>query len=425
MEGGTTWGHRDLAEARDVASKLDTAGPFALELGGKTYTDRKNLKTETVAALIKEAASKRDAVDGGTFRGARILFDGRLGMGVTVHMVVGSTAAQHVGQTTFAPNDTVTASGFITRLENIVAGAAKRIDNAQARIKQSEKEATQAREDVKRGFPRADELKTKRERAAKVLLALKSGKRAVDGDPVEPQGPTAQFSRAEPAPFAAQVRERLASGNRRGAPLVLGRTPAVLRMLGLPDLPMHMPAGVLFKLATGKDGDRAPLTERQISQLPELLDEAVAVFENQQDGGVLALTSMVDGAGNLVLIAVRPDVASDEIRVNLVPTAFGKDGAEKWVRTQVEAGRLLFRGERKNPRVPVEALSDRQVRPEREGSPRNVLSEADLRNFRAAQRSRFSRPDGPSDGRLTTVNAVRAAVRQVLDGWKGDKPAVR
>ena len=39
------------------------------------------------------------------------------------------------------------------------------------------------------------------------------------------------------------------------------------------------------------------MTERQISQLPELLDEAVAVFENQQDGGVLALTSMVDGAG--------------------------------------------------------------------------------------------------------------------------------
>lgn len=108
-----------------------------------------------------------------------------------------------------------------------------------------------------------------------------------------------------------------------------------------------------------------------------------------------------------------------------MPTAFGKDGAEGWVRTQVDAERSLFRGESKNPRIPVETLSDRQVRPEREGSGRTVFSEADLRNFRAQQRAAFSRSeDTAATSSLTSTAQTRAAVRQVLDGWKGDKPVV-
>lgn len=38
---------------------------------------------------------------------------------------------------------------------------------------------------------------------------------------------------------------------------------------------------------------------------------------------------------------------------------------------------------------------------------------------------RFSRPEQPGPRYLTDADAVRGAVRQVLDGWKGDKPVVR
>lgn len=110
-------------------------------------------------------------------------------------MTVGTGQAQHVGQTVFGPSDNVTAPGFITRLENIIAGATKRIEAAQARIKQSEKEAAQAREDVTRGFPKAEELKAKRERSRQVVAALRSGKHAVDGDPPA----DAKFSRPNPS----------------------------------------------------------------------------------------------------------------------------------------------------------------------------------------------------------------------------------
>ena len=194
VDKGETYGHKALAEARDIAAKLDMTGPFELVLDGKTYTDRKDVKAVAVAKLVKDAITKHDVIEGGTFRGGRLLFDGRHGIGVTVHMVVGNNPVQQVGNTGFGSADTVTAPGFITRLENIIAGAGKRIEQAQAIIKQSEKEADQAREDVKRGFPKADALKAKRERAAKVLLALKSGKRAVEGDPEKPM-----FSRAASA----------------------------------------------------------------------------------------------------------------------------------------------------------------------------------------------------------------------------------
>lgn len=197
------------------------------------------------------------------------------------------------------------------------------------------------------------------------------------------------FSRP-PAGFAEQVRERLASGDKRGPSLEMGKTPAVLRMLGFPDLPLRMPGGVLLKLATGKDGSRAPLTERQIARLPELLDEPVAIFENGSDGGVLALTTLVDSAGNPVIVAVRPNVMEDRpaIAVNLVPTAFGKDGASRWLREQVDAGRLLYRGDEKNPRVPGETIADSDVRAGAEGAKRTVLASADLRNYRAEQRAK-------------------------------------
>lgn len=190
VDAGTTWGHKSLESALDMQKNLDVDGPFSLTLGGKTYTDRKEVKVEPILSLFKEAITKKDQVAAGTFRGAKVTIDGSRTGSVGVHLTIGSA---HVGDTVFGVDDNVTASGFVTRLENIVAGVEKQIAGARQSIAESERQAEQAKDELQRGFPKSGELAAKRERQAKVVEALRSGKRAVDGDPDPANG--AAFSR--------------------------------------------------------------------------------------------------------------------------------------------------------------------------------------------------------------------------------------
>lgn len=88
----------------------------------------------------------------------------------------------------------------------------------------------------------------------------------------------------------------------------MGRTPAVLRMLGFPALPMRMPPSVLFKLASGKGGTRATMTAQQIGRLPELLDDPVAVFDSATvPGSKVVLTTLRDSDGKPVIVPLAPN----------------------------------------------------------------------------------------------------------------------
>lgn len=185
-----------------------------------------------------------------------------------------------------------------------------------------------------------------------------------------------------PIPFAQEVRERLASGEKRGHLIEHSRTPAVLRLVEFPATPLAMSPSVLFKIASGKRGERSPLTERQIARLPELLDEPAAIFRQPDGSSVIVLSTECDGKGKPIVICVRPDVADGLRRVNLITTAFGKDNAEEWAAKQL--GSLIYVGEKSNPRLPLPGLIYHQTGArETEGSRRILLGPDDLRKFRA------------------------------------------
>ena len=90
-------------------------------------------------------------------------------------------------------------------------------------------------------------------------------------------------------PFAQQVVAHLEARNPRGPALWLGRTPACLRMLGFPDLPLRMTASVFMKIATGKHGARAPIAQVQLAKLPELVDEPVALLDSATVAGAIVV----------------------------------------------------------------------------------------------------------------------------------------
>ncbi|GAA0721233.1 diguanylate cyclase domain-containing protein [Dokdonella soli] len=205
----------------------------------------------------------------------------------------------------------------------------------------------------------------------------------------ESNNPDIRFSRAVQKPFADQVRERLASGDARGEMLEMGRTPAVLRMLGLRDLSMRMPPSVLFKLATGKGGSRPALTERQIARLPETLDEPVAIFDSAtKDKSLVVVTTQKDANGHPIVATIHPDGKQAHVEVHVLTSAYGKEG-DTWAADQVAAGRLRYADKEKAPSfLGSDDALNRTVEPgSQEPQEQTLRTSDDLRNFRRDQRN--------------------------------------
>jgi hypothetical protein len=238
--------------------------------------------------------------------------------------------------------------------------------------------------------------------------------------------PDINFSMGDQRSFADEVHARLAGGGQRGAMLRMGRTPAVLRMLSFPDLPLRMPAGVLFKIATGKGGNRPALTERQIARLPELLDDPVAIFRsNTKPNGVMVMTTAKDALGNNVLVSVDPHGVDGNAAVNVMTSAYGKNRKE-WVKAQVEAGRLLFADKEKGRDI-LEVSGSTLNRGAEPGSRspqvQTIRSAEDLRNFRAAQRD--AALDAASSTKEGSFSLPGASVDAMDEGvQEGDEGAL-
>lgn len=181
--------------------------------------------------------------------------------------------------------------------------------------------------------------------------------------------------------FSAQVRGYIENNIKRGPLIEHASTPAVLRMLGFPAVPLGMAPTVLLKMLNGKGGTRAPLTQRQIEQIPEHIDEAVAVYQHTQNASMIVLTCCCDGTRNPIVICVRPDMPYGLRRINLITTGFGKDNAQEWVAKQTDS--LLYVGEKTNPRLTLPSPIYHQTGAlETEGLVKIVRGPHDLRKFK-------------------------------------------
>lgn len=188
--------------------------------------------------------------------------------------------------------------------------------------------------------------------------------------------------------FEAQVQLQLAARSGRGPTLTLCKTPAVLRLIGFPPFPLVMTAGVVWKIGSGKCGQRLALTERQIVKLPEAIDEPVFILHSTAVlGAVVVVTALKDDAGNPIVAAIERGVLAENRPTNSVATAYGKERRE-WFVEEIEAGRLIYadREQKKGLGTPeVSSLTlNRQTEPGSQ-NPRDpiLLGPDDLRKFRA------------------------------------------
>ncbi|MES2670668.1 MAG: hypothetical protein V4673_09665 [Pseudomonadota bacterium] len=186
-------------------------------------------------------------------------------------------------------------------------------------------------------------------------------------------------------PFAQMVDARLKSAEFRGPLIEHPSTPAVLQLVGYPALPLTIAPGVLFKIAGGKGGTRPVLTPRQLQILPELLDEAAAIFRYKD--GLRVLTKAMDAAKNPIFVCVRDNRIDGSRKVNMITTAFGKADATSWAASELD--NLLYVGPKSNPQLPLPGLIYHQTgAPLVEGTGRILLCDSDLGKFKAEQRAK-------------------------------------
>jgi hypothetical protein len=191
-------------------------------------------------------------------------------------------------------------------------------------------------------------------------------------------------------PFSEQVRFRLANPTPRAMSLWLGKTPVCLRMLGFPDLPLRMSAGVLAKIHTGKGGERAAIEEKFLCRLPELIDDPEAVFDSHTVAGALVvlITARADDGSGIVVVSIEANLQDANTPANMITSAYAK-GRPDWVAEQIKAGRLRYCGKIKGPDT-LEVSGHTLNRVTEPGSQNpssiTILLPDDLRNYRTQLR---------------------------------------
>jgi hypothetical protein len=191
-------------------------------------------------------------------------------------------------------------------------------------------------------------------------------------------------------PYAQQVAAHLRENNPRGPALWLGRTPASLRMLGFPDLPLRMTANVFVKIASGKQGARAPIPQHQLARLPELIDEPMALLDSATVLGAIVVLTTASSSDGIVIASVEANCWEANANVNLITSVYAKDPKYGWVEKQVGEGLLRYADKTKGFDT-LEASGhtlNRVTEPgSRNPSERKILLPEDLRKYREEQRS--------------------------------------
>lgn len=183
----------------------------------------------------------------------------------------------------------------------------------------------------------------------------------------------ALFSRT-PRDFAASVDAVLDGAIDEEARIDLGETPAVLRAVGLPDMPLVTTGDVIDKVHYDHG-----LTRDQIKDLPDLLADPIAVFESDTRPGAFVVVVDTVARGMPVVVAVHPNRRMGRTEVNFLASAYPKQNAAIQLKRWVKAGLLRYINKSRSPAwQTIVGVQFPEMGPAERGSGKIVLTEADV-----------------------------------------------
>ena len=197
---------------------------------------------------------------------------------------------------------------------------------------------------------------------------------------------------------------------------VFEHTPAVLRELGAPDLPINIDKDILDKI-TGivktRSGTRHSIPASELRGLQIELDNPIAVFDSKtRDDSLVVLTRIVDRENNeKAVVALHLDKSQGAIEVNDIASAYGKDkqSIENWT-----AWRLLRYVNKQARKSSAKWL---QLPPDSDLRAHHVLTEKD---FQGEKLGEIVADDGSgvkgSDEKRSSAVSEEGAAQREYDG---------
>lgn len=160
----------------------------------------------------------------------------------------------------------------------------------------------------------------------------------------------------ESKPFDKQVDDVLSGADTASSHLeVLKVTPPLLRMVGVPNLPILMTARHVKTITQENGSDSANyhgLGVELIKKLPELISDPVMIMDSispdaKAKNSIVIVTQMLDKENRPVIGAIRlagrgNDLNGFEISANIMTSAYGKDNFQSFIERNIEQGSVLY-----------------------------------------------------------------------------------
>ena len=203
-------------------------------------------------------------------------------------------------------------------------------------------------------------------------IKTEAGKQNLNTDTVLRNYPEAQQTDLIPAfrQYADKCRKYLRAGNEidlatsgkiphKNRIMLREDTPRILRDIGCDNLPMIHTQRHLFDELTDKNPSNPHfhgLTTGQIKEVPELLENPVAVFMNlNRETGIVCLLDKKDNDQVPIILAFLPNGEGiwegKRIESNVILTIFGKDGIRLMLENALDKGKLLYVNQQKLVRL--------------------------------------------------------------------------
>ena len=145
--------------------------------------------------------------------------------------------------------------------------------------------------------------------------------------------------------WSRQVDDYLSGKPIPGKMLDMGRSPAIIGLLGGHDLPLMMTLGKAGKIMNDKHGMSAAV----VKALPEAIERPVMAFKSATMADSIVLVTDLKHDGKFVVAAVHLNVREGRAEINEVASAYGKDNGAVWIMNQAASGRLLYVDKTKTP----------------------------------------------------------------------------
>lgn len=133
--------------------------------------------------------------------------------------------------------------------------------------------------------------------------------------------------------------------------LTLGKTPQVLKEIGLPDLPITMTQKhldtIMNESGKYKNANYHGLGEDIVKQLPEAINNPLDIVKsNTKDNSIVLTTHLADKNDNTVIASIKIDgkgkVNDIIIDTNVMTSAYGKSNYDSFMKKNLNNGNLLY-----------------------------------------------------------------------------------